>query len=132
MRGEDISGYTAKIDYLFQCGVESIGIGDGGNEIGMGNVLRGIVDEGLPVVPCVTEVDRLLIATVSNWGAYGLVAGLDRDVGLGIEERVVALLEEAGRYGIVDGVTGELGTEDGFGVEVTREVIGKLVELVNE
>ena len=38
MHGQDITQYTAKIDCLFQNNITSIGIGDGGNEIGMGNL----------------------------------------------------------------------------------------------
>jgi hypothetical protein len=29
---------TARLDYLFDSGTPSVGIGDGGNEIGMGNL----------------------------------------------------------------------------------------------
>ena len=36
MRDLDISGHTAKIDLLFKMHNRTIGIGDGGNEIGMG------------------------------------------------------------------------------------------------
>ena len=42
MRGVDISEYNAKADYLFESGIPSVGIGDGGNEIGMGNLAAEI------------------------------------------------------------------------------------------
>ncbi len=48
---------TARLDYLFEHGIPSVGIGDGGNEIGMGNLAE--------VIP---GVDRLVLASVSNWG----------------------------------------------------------------
>ena len=38
MRNQDISDNTAKIDCLFGLHHKTIGIGDGGNEIGMGNI----------------------------------------------------------------------------------------------
>ena len=38
MRYVDISPHTARLDYLFDSAVPSVGIGDGGNEIGMGNL----------------------------------------------------------------------------------------------
>ena len=41
-KGEDISKFNAKIDHLFDQHPHSVGIGDGGNEIGMGN-LREII-----------------------------------------------------------------------------------------
>ncbi len=41
MRGEDIGSYTAPLDDLFSAGPwETIAIGDGGNEIGMGAISR--------------------------------------------------------------------------------------------
>jgi hypothetical protein len=39
MRYVDITPQTARLDYLFEAGIPSVGIGDGGNEIGMGNLL---------------------------------------------------------------------------------------------
>lgn len=86
----DTSGGKARADELFkacrEAGVLTIGIGDGGNEIGMG----GIRDELAPVFPAMTrcvcpcggsifasqETDCLIAAAVSNWGAYALSAYL--------------------------------------------------------
>ncbi len=77
MRGRDISPQTARVDYLFDGGVPSVGIGDGGNEIGMGNLAEIIPTvEKLPRLPAITMVDHLVLASVSNWGGYGLVAAL--------------------------------------------------------
>ncbi len=50
----------------------TIAIGDGGNEIGMGNALEGL--QQLDIIPAVTPCDELLIADVSNWAAFGLIA----------------------------------------------------------
>ena len=41
MRKVEVSEHTAKIDHLFLEFPTSIGIGDGGNEIGMGNLYPG-------------------------------------------------------------------------------------------
>ena len=76
-RGVDISDFNAKIDHLFDQHPCSVGIGDGGNEIGMGNlkhVIPGL--DKLPTNPCVTTTTRLIAASCSNWGGYGLVAAL--------------------------------------------------------
>lgn len=74
-----IRKYTAPVDKLFQIArqrhILTIGIGDGGNEIGMGN-LQTLITKHLSLKPCVICVDALIIATVSNWGAYGLAACL--------------------------------------------------------
>ena len=72
MRGESISPRTACFDTfmnLSQC--PTIAVGDGGNEIGMGNVSEAL--KNLNIVPCVTTCDELIVADVSNWGAYGII-----------------------------------------------------------
>ncbi len=41
----------------------------------MGN-LSEVISEKLELVPCKVKTDFLIIASVSNWGAYGLVSAL--------------------------------------------------------
>jgi len=76
--GIDITGFNAKTDFLFSEDAVSIGIGDGGNEIGMGNVRALMTAEGGPADGslCATGATDLVIASCSNWGAYGLTAAL--------------------------------------------------------
>lgn len=88
--GVDMAPYEARIGRLFEeCrkeGILTIGIGDGGNEIGMGNIydtVRKVVPYGdhckCPTncgIADSTLVDVLVVATVSNWGAYGIEACL--------------------------------------------------------
>jgi hypothetical protein len=72
MRGEDISQRCGCFDYFMRlASCPTIAIGDGGNEIGMGNVYPALAQ--LPITPSVTTVDELVIADVSNWAAYALV-----------------------------------------------------------
>jgi hypothetical protein len=80
MRGLDISDHTAPLDALFLAGPwRTIAIGDGGNEIGMGALPRWLiarhVDNGRAIA-CVTPAEHLVVAGVSNWGAYALLAAL--------------------------------------------------------
>jgi D-glutamate cyclase len=80
MRGLDISSYTAPLDELFTAGPwETIAIGDGGNEIGMGSLPRELiaqhVDHG-ETIACATPARHLIVAGVSNWGAYALLGAL--------------------------------------------------------
>jgi hypothetical protein len=80
MRGLDISSYTAPLDELFIAGPwETIAVGDGGNEIGMGSIPRSLiaqhVDHG-ETIACVTPAQHLIVAGVSNWGAYALLGAL--------------------------------------------------------
>jgi hypothetical protein len=131
MSGADISAYNAKIDYLFCHHQKTIGIGDGGNEIGMGNLAEVIPTvPGLPENPCVIRVDRLVIAGVANWGSYGMITALSqltqRNL-LPVVEEERALIERAVALGAVDGIKGEavLGV-DGFSLEENSQVLAQL------
>jgi hypothetical protein len=97
MRGLDISPYTAPLDELFSAGPwETIAIGDGGNEIGMGSLPRGLIAQHVnhgETIACVTPARHLIVAGVSNWGAYallGALAALRPDW----RERLLACLDE--------------------------------------
>src|SRR5690606_14889032 len=82
--GWDISRQTAPLHLLFedegwQKPWVTIGIGDGGNEIGMGNLPAEIVRDDIPnghLIAASTGADHLIVAGVSTWGGYGLVAAL--------------------------------------------------------
>nr|NIO37378.1 DUF4392 domain-containing protein [Candidatus Bathyarchaeota archaeon] len=86
--GYDISRTTAKVDYLFdearKKGILTIGVGDLGNEIGMGSI-RDTVRATIPNAskckcPCgagiatVTRADIPVVAAVCDWGLYGIAA----------------------------------------------------------
>jgi hypothetical protein len=80
MRGEDISRWTAPLHLLFQGGGHaSIGIGDGGNELGMGVLPPWLVAQHVDHgdrIACAVAADHLLVCGVSNWGAWALAAAL--------------------------------------------------------
>ena len=110
MRGVDISLQTARLDHLFLQHSRTIGIGDGGNEIGMGNLAQFIpAVPTLPVNPAVTRTTQLVISSTSNWGAYGLVAALSQLTGRDLlpdEEEEAVLIRRMVDLGAVDGVLG--------------------------
>lgn len=58
----------------------SIGIGDGGNEVGMGKVYDKIIgSDKIPLsneIACVVATTYLLTCSVSNWGGYAIAAAL--------------------------------------------------------
>jgi hypothetical protein len=131
MRGSDVSQYHAKIDYLFLEHPVSVGIGDGGNEIGMGN-LSAVIPLMMPAAekPCVTKTSRLIVSSVSNWGAWGLIAALSRLKGRnllpGVDE-ARQLLVRAVEVGAVDGVSGRrAGSVDGFPADENDKVLGEM------
>ena len=110
-KGEDISKYNAKIDHLFDQNPHSVGIGDGGNEIGMGN-LKSVIPgmPKLPTNPCVTTTTELIIASASNWGGYGLVAQLGLISGKQLLPSVkqgYEWVKQCVEAGAVEGMSGE-------------------------
>ncbi|GMH37445.1 hypothetical protein BSKO_05318 [Bryopsis sp. KO-2023] len=82
MRGHDISDTNAPLHNLFDRadhGWVTVGIGDGGNELGMGSLPRDLISANVNLgakIACVVPCDHLVVCGVSNWGAWGLVAGL--------------------------------------------------------
>ncbi len=112
-RGVDFTPYNAKIDHLFDQHPYSVGIGDGGNEIGMGNlqnVIPTIEHEFLPKNPCVTTTTELIIASCSNWGGYGLVAALSIKHGINLlpsVEEAKQMVRNIVAVGAVEGMSGE-------------------------
>jgi hypothetical protein len=82
-RGESVRRWNAPIDALFLVAprrIVTVGVGDGGNEIGMGNVRARIRRLGgkLGTIASVVKVKHLVVAGTSNWGAYGIVTELSR------------------------------------------------------
>ena len=109
MRGRDISDHNARIDHIFDSNVPSVGIGDGGNEIGMGNLAAEVpLVESLVKLPCVTRTTNLMLASVSNWGGYGLATALSELSGSNLLpsiEEEQALVKKTVDLGAVDGMS---------------------------
>jgi len=139
MRGADVSAWTLPLDDLFLGGGwKRLAVGDGGNEIGMGKLPRKLIGESVPngeAIASVTSCDHLVVAGVSNWGAYGLMAALAvmrpewRDV---IAEYLTAEQDRAVTAatvaaGAVDGVTARREpTVDGFGADIHGPLVERL------
>lgn len=137
MRGISIREHTAPADALFLRAygkIPTVGVGDGGNEIGMGN-LRERISEKLSCAPASVKADRLIIATVSNWGGYGLCAYLSRLSGLKLLPTFAeqqAFMDEALRCAnCIDGVSCvHTLTEDSYPTEATEEILAALAEAI--
>lgn len=82
-RKMNIKHLVDPIDDLFLAakkipGISSTGVGDGGNELGMGKVKEAVrrhIRNG-DVIACDVEADFAVIAGVSNWGGYALACAL--------------------------------------------------------
>ena len=131
MRGESISDRTACFDgFMHWAKCPTIAVGDGGNEIGMGKVIH--VLEKLDIVPAVTSADELIVADVSNWGAYGMIAFLGLWHGQDLLAKIepLVILQYLSDLGSEDGVTriNQL-TEDGLPVSEGQSVIDQLRQI---
>jgi hypothetical protein len=97
--------------------VATIGIGDGGNEIGMGKIQWDIIQRNVSgggLVACRVPTDHLIVCGVSNWGAYALARGVWLLRGQSFpaaladvesERRILQTMVERGP--LVDGVTAQ-------------------------
>lgn len=149
MRGINITPFHAKIETLIEKaraqGILTVGIGDGGNEVGMGNI-RNAIEKFVPYAttcqcPCKggiaaeSKVDILVAASISNWGAYGIEACIAALTGRGDAlhgpEEEEKMLKTVVNAGAVDGVTGKLeASVDGVPMEVHLSIIKILREFV--
>ena len=148
--GEAIpSESVACTDVLFKeaksRGIATIGIGDRGNELGMGNI-KSAVKKYVPfgskcVCPCgggiaaSTEVDLAVTAAISNWGAYGIAAVISALTGkqeaFPIPKAVMNALDGCVNVGSVDGST-EIAEsmEDGVSIDASMGFLAMMKSIV--
>jgi D-glutamate cyclase len=137
---------TAVVDDLFEslqrAGRLTVGLGDGGNEIGFGAIFkaaRGVVPRGKDCgCPCGdgivahTATRHLLVASVSNFGAYAVASALallEGSLALAPEPAaIVAAMSAAVAAGGIDGgsmVPGRV-ADDG----IASDTVGALITLM--
>lgn len=114
MRGEDISDISPNTDnlitYAKQNKIKTSAIGDGGNEVGMGKISEYIKDnvyKGKQIYADVST-DNLLVAGISNWGAYAITAMLsimNNKMLMHDEKTEKLVLQTMVKAGAVDGCT---------------------------
>jgi len=150
-RLEDITRFTAKTHFLLERAerlnlrVESIGIGDRGNEIGAGKIPWEVFEQKSQTnresVFCSrVKTDYLVSCGISNWGGYALLAGVALAMGrLDILEKVTPeqegmVLDYIVRHGpAIDGITGKQDhSVDGIEFDDYMRVIERIKEIALE
>lgn len=147
MRGRDNGIGRARIDYIFdealRRGIPVVGVGDGGNEIGMGLVRAAVQAHvrfgaeragGGAGIGAITAADVLVTAAVSNWGCYAIAAALAarrQDPRLlhtpGMEQ---ALLKRGVELGLINSVDGIIDANvDGIAL-ATHVAVTELIQAV--
>lgn len=175
MRAIDMGSLVARLDVLLSSGTaadvllssgtaaggvahervmrSSTGIGDGGNECGMGAVRKAVmatVPNGA-IIACVTVADATIVTGVSNWGGWALAAAIGvaarhspnrgdtrahcQPTLLPTEEEEDALDLALEAAGVGDGVSGQVtpsGSVDGMQAPVHRSILAELKVAVDE
>jgi hypothetical protein len=150
-RLEDITRFTAKTHYLLEIAgklnlsVQSIGIGDRGNEIGAGKIPWEVFNQkastNREAVFCSrVRTDTFISCGISNWGGYALLAGVALARGrLDTLEKVTAdqegtVLDYLVRHGpAIDGITRKPGhSVDGIEFDDYMKVIERIKEIAHE
>jgi hypothetical protein len=149
MNGVDITQYVAKVHHLINAartkGILTIGIGDGGNEIGFGMIhdelhaLGGRFSDCSPC-PCkggvatIVATDVLVAAAVSNWGAYGIeacVSAMVENLDVMHNETIERRMLEAGvDRGLGSGFGRQMLDVDGTTLEANQALVTVIREMV--
>jgi hypothetical protein len=147
MRAVDVTDLNNPAHHLFDDAavsdppVRTIGIGDGGNEIGMGKIPWHVIRRNIPngeAIACRVPTSQLIVAGVSNWGAYALAAGVrylrgvQHDAALFDPARERELLElMVSQGGLVDGPSGKRqATVDGLSFDEYAKPLVRLNEIL--
>jgi hypothetical protein len=150
-RLEDITRYTAKTHFLLELSerltlpIESIGIGDRGNEIGAGKIpwevfRQNSLTDQEAIFCSRVKTDYLVSCGISNWGGYGLLAGVALAMGRSdILEKVTPeqegmVLDYLVRHGpAIDGITCKQDhSVDGIEFDDYMRVIERIKEIALE
>lgn len=91
-------------------GILTIGIGDGGNELGMANAapaIRKYLQHGDVIAPD-TPVDHLVVSCISNWGALGMaacIAAVSGQLDVFSHIDIMRITEKLSDEGAIDGLS---------------------------
>lgn len=145
-KGPEVMAYAHYfVEVAKEKGIFTVGIGDGGNEIGFGRVRRQVEDiqpyGHKCQCPCqagvatVTATDVLVAAAISNWGAYGISAMLALLTGkpdaLQDEDTEYRMLDKCVEAGGQDGCYGaQIMYVDGTHVKTNQALITMLRQIV--
>ncbi len=149
MRGMAIDAHTAPIHRIFDAiaqhalPITTIGIGDGGNEIGMGSIPWETLRQAIAVGPaervaCRVATTHTILAGVSDWGAQALAFAVPVLCGharsapdctpAALGELIETLVTKGGA---VDGVTGRNeATVDGLPLETYLQVFAGIRDIL--
>ena len=113
----------------------TIGIGDGGNEAGLGTI-RELIVKHVPLgekISSIVPANDVFIGATSNWAVYAIVAAISIKYGKDLLKNfdegyyLKALVEE----GIIDGVLGASNVSvDGIPLDISKNILELLRKLI--
>jgi D-glutamate cyclase len=141
MRGIDYGQGRARIDFVFdealKRGIPTVAVGDGGNEIGMGNIPEAVRDHVRfgEKICAVTKCDRLVTGACSNWGCSAIAAAMAARTGnqrlLHTAERERQLLLRGVDVGLINSTHGIVDPNvDGIPMSTHLAVVDMLATIV--
>ena len=141
MRGIDYGQGRARIDFVFdealKRAIPTVAVGDGGNEIGMGNIPEAVRDHVRfgEKICAVTKCDHLVTAAVSNWGCSAIAAAMAARTGdrrlLHTPEREESLLRRSVDMGLINSPHGIVDPNvDGIPLSTHLAVVDMLATIV--
>ena len=151
MKARDISKVTAPLDFLFPNVKDkkikpylTISVGDGGNEVGTGNIID-LIKKNVPLgdsICTISSCDILIMAGVSKLGGVGIAAALsilanDEQIArtfidiMSTQKEILKRMIDNGSY---DGVSGDyINAIDGMMFEKEHgDVNNKIIEIIKE
>jgi hypothetical protein len=150
--GLDTTALEAKHEALFELlkarGVPNIAIGDLGNEMGMA-AIKPQLEKFIPYagknrcncgcgggIAVESSTDNLITATVSDWGANGMMGALsflreDPDIFHDADLQAKAM-ETACQAGMIDMYGWKIPAIDGFGLDINRSIVTLMRGCVQE
>lgn len=139
MRGINLNSLVSDTDLIFKNaasnGITTISVGDGGNELGFGNIRDYVIAHVYKgdLIASDLESDYILISSISNWGGYGIAKGLEIVSGKELiydDKTEELLLEDIVKNGGVDGCTGKNeASVDGKSKEEYLNVIREIYDI---
>ncbi len=135
------------VNVMNEAGKLTVGIGDGGNEIGFGSVYdaaRDLISNGRTCkcgcgggIITVTKVKHMFPVAISNWGAYGLVGtlavGFERPDIVVTPDEEHKILSRCIDLDLVDGGSGRVAYRlDGVAGEASTSCVTMIREIVNQ
>ena len=127
---------VAKLDSIVRAatnfGILTVGIGDGGNELGMANVADAVtkhLNNGSEISP-VTPVDYLVVGSVSNFAAAGLAAAIAALTNNGHVLQNVSLTritEKVSDAGAIDGLSAYLDPKNDGVPQIATQALMELI-----